>query len=108
MLVAPEGAGKASAPVTLAGGTAAADITVTYCLAPITATETDDYKGVSCLSPKTKTIKTGKSSTAITVKIVDDSDPEADEAVGVVLMGVSGGGATMGNATGVVNIADND
>jgi len=99
------GKAVASVPVTLQGALPTADVTLTYCTTPITATEGVDYLGVSCSAPKTKTIKAGKQSTVINLKVLHDTDDEADEAAAIWILSASGGGySTVAQPFGIVTI----
>lgn len=99
------GKAVASVPVTLQGALPTADVTLTYCTTPITATEGTDYLGVSCSAPKTKTIKAGKQSTVINLKVLHDTTVEADEAAAIWILSASGGGyTTVAQPFGIVTI----
>lgn len=99
------GKATASVPVTLQGALPTADVTLTYCTTPITATEGVDYLGVSCTAPKTKVIKAGKQSTVINLKALHDTTVEADESAAIWILSASGGGySTVAQPFGVVTI----
>jgi hypothetical protein len=82
------------------------DTVVTYCTMDVTAEGNDtskpvtpakikDYAPVSCALPKTKTIKAGKMTSSVAVKVNQDSTVEPDEALAVVILAVSGSPATI-------------
>ncbi|HEY8360379.1 MAG TPA: tandem-95 repeat protein, partial [Ramlibacter sp.] len=96
-----EAAGTATFTVTLVGSTAQS-VTVGYATGGGTATATTDY-GVTS---GTLTFAPGVTTQTITVSIVNDTAAEPSETFNVVLSGPTN--ATIGTATGVATIIDND
>jgi hypothetical protein len=97
----------------------ATDTNVTYCTLPITANPNtgkgktlaiDDYSPVDCAAPKVKIIKAGHLTSAISIKVNQDSVSEPDEAFAVVVLNVAGSTATLDptNSAGVIQIKTDD
>lgn len=83
-------------------------ITVGYASADGTATAGSDYTAVN----GTASISAGNTTTTVTVPIIDDTLPEANETFTVTLSGgtssTAGDTVTLGTATGTCTITDND
>jgi hypothetical protein len=86
------------------------DTTIAYCTQSVTAVETDltkpltpakigDFGPVPCSAPKLKVIKATKLTSAIAIKVNQDTTAEPDEAFALVIANVSGSSATLNPAT---------
>ncbi|MBT5531508.1 hypothetical protein HOK31_00520, partial [Candidatus Poribacteria bacterium] len=96
-----EGDVSATFAVSLTGATSA-DVTVAYATADIGAHAGEDYDAAS----GTLTIEAGATAAEIAVTLIDDTDPEADEAFILSLRNATD--ATLADGQAVATILDND
>ena len=86
-------------------GTRTGDVTVSYSTADGSATDGDDYTGISS---GTLTFTPSESSKTISVATIEDTDPEDDETFTVTLSSPEDATIENGTATGTINDDDDE